>query len=91
MDNRRNNKFYEEEVKTDFKFIFIRSYSLNTDSFSKALIYIYLSHQDTVSTLLAQIENRDILIQIDDDEFLRHPKTGTSGYLLPGAQVGRQI
>ena len=42
MDNRRNNKFYEEEVKTDFKFIFIRSYSHNTDSFSKALIYIYL-------------------------------------------------
>jgi len=36
MDNRRNNKFYEEEV--------------------------------------------------DDDEFLRHPKSGTSGYLLPGAQ-----
>jgi len=36
MDNRRNNKFYEEEV--------------------------------------------------DDDEFLRHPKTGTSGYLLPGSQ-----
>ena len=58
MDNRRNNKFYEEEVKTDFKFIFIRSYSHNTDSFSKALslIYIYLSHQDTVLTLLAQIE-----------------------------------
>jgi len=36
MDNRRNNKFYEEEI--------------------------------------------------DDDEFLRHPKTGTSGYLLPGSQ-----
>jgi len=36
MDNRRNNKFYEEEV--------------------------------------------------DDDEFLRHPKSGTSGYLLPGVQ-----
>jgi len=36
MDNRRNNKFYEEEI--------------------------------------------------DDDEFLRHPKTGTSGYLLPGTQ-----
>jgi len=36
MDNRRNNKFYEDEV--------------------------------------------------DDDEFLRHPKTGTSGYLLPGSQ-----
>jgi len=36
MDNRRSNKFYEEEV--------------------------------------------------DDDEFLRHPKSGSAGYLLPGSQ-----
>ena len=26
------------------------------------------------------------IFKIDDDEFLRHPKTGTSGYLLPGSQ-----
>lgn len=41
MDNRRGNKFYEEEV--------------------------------------------------DDDEFLRHPKTGTSGYMLPNSQARNPV
>jgi len=27
--------------------------------------------------------------EIDDDEFLRHPKTGSTGYMLPNSQIGR--
>ena len=44
MDNRRNNKFYEEEVKTDFKFIFIRSYFHNTDIPLVRLLSISIYH-----------------------------------------------